>query len=211
MLSTESLYLFFIASLLLNITPGNDMVYVASRSISQGSTAGYFSALGIFAGCFIHILAAIFGLSILIARSAIMFEVIKYAGAAYLVYLGIKMLISKQKVMITDKSVRQQNNWSLFKQGVLTNALNPKVAIFFLSFLPQFVDPSSPYLKFQLFTLGFWFAAQGTLVLLIVAFLLGRTTNFLNQKPHFWKWQEKITGLILVSLGLKLAFTTRHA
>jgi threonine/homoserine/homoserine lactone efflux protein len=113
--------------------------------------------------------------------------------------------------MITDKSVRQENNWSLFKQGVLTNALNPKVAIFFLSFLPQFVDPSSAYLKVQMFVLGFWFAVQGTMVLFIVAFLLGRTTNFLNQKPLFWIWQEKITGLILVSLGLKLAFTTRNA
>lgn len=211
MLSAESLYFFFIASLLLNITPGNDMIYVASRSISQGSTAGYFSALGIFAGCFIHILAAIFGLSIVIAKSAIMFEVIKYAGAAYLVYLGIKMLITKHREVITDKNVRQQNNWNLFKQGVFTNALNPKVAIFFLSFLPQFVNPSSPYLKIQLLILGFWFAVQGTLVLFIVAFLLGRTTNFLNQKPLFWLWQEKITGMILVSLGLKLAFTTRSA
>jgi len=209
MLYADNLYLFFIASLLLNLTPGNDMIYVASRSVSQGSRAGYFSALGIFAGCFVHILAAIFGLSIIITQSALLFELIKYAGAAYLVYIGIKMVMTKPAEVITDRKIPIQNNWKLFKQGAFTNALNPKVAIFFLSFLPQFVNASSPYLKTQLLTLGVWFAVQGTLVLFVVAYLLGRTTNFIKQNPAFWLWQERVTGIVLITLGVKLALTAR--
>ena len=208
-MTLNSLYLFFVASLLLNLTPGNDMLFVASRSLSQGSRAGYFSALGILAGCFVHILAAIFGLSIIISKSAVLFEVIKYAGAAYLIYIGIKMLLTKNIQNISTKGLINQSNWSLFKQGTLTNALNPKVAIFFISFLPQFVNPQSPYVKIQLFTLGLWFAIQGTVVLLGVALVMGRTTYFLKQNPTFWLWQERITGIVLISLGIKLALTTR--
>ena len=208
-MTLNTLYLFFIASLLLNRTPGNDMIFVASRSLSQGTRAGYFSALGIFAGCFVHILAAIFGLSIIISKSAVLFEIIKYAGAGYLIYIGIKMLLTKNIQNVSTKGLTYQSNWSLFKQGTLTNALNPKVAIFFISFLPQFVDPQSPYLKIQLFTLGLWFAIQGTVVLLGVALVMGKTTNFLKQNPTFWIWQERITGMVLISLGIKLALTTR--
>jgi threonine/homoserine/homoserine lactone efflux protein len=208
-MTLHNLYLFSIASLLLNLTPGNDMIYVASRSLSQGSRAGYFSALGIFAGCFVHILAAILGLSIIISKSTVLFDIVKYAGAGYLIYIGIKMLLTKHVQNISTKGLTNQSNWSLFKQGTLTNALNPKVAIFFISFLPQFVNPHSPYLKIQLLTLGLWFAVQGTVVLLGVAFLMGRTTNFLKQNPTFWLWQERITGIVLISLGIKLALTTR--
>lgn len=210
MISTNSLYLFFIASLLLNLTPGNDMIFVASRSISQGSKAGYFSALGIFVGCFVHILAAVFGLSLIIAKSAFAFEVIKYAGATYLIYLGAKMIVTKSAADLNAKNLVITSHGKLFRQGMLTNALNPKVAIFFLSFLPQFVDASSPYLKLHLLTLGVWFALQGTLILLIVAFLVGRTTNLLKQNPTFWLWQERITGTVLVALGVKLALTSRR-
>jgi threonine/homoserine/homoserine lactone efflux protein len=207
-MTSENLYLFFVASLLLNLTPGNDMIFVASRSVSQGSTAGYFSALGIFAGCFVHILAAVFGLSVVIAKSATLFEVIKYAGAGYLIYLGIKMMVTKP-ARFNENNFLSLRYGKLFQQGVVTNALNPKVAIFFLSFLPQFVNPSSPDLKLHLFTLGAWFAVQGTLVLFMVAFLVGRTTNFLKQNPGAWLWQERITGTMLVALGVKLALSSR--
>ncbi|HEX5171221.1 MAG TPA: LysE family translocator [Cyclobacteriaceae bacterium] len=209
MIAINNLYLFFIASLLLNVTPGNDMIFVASRTISQGSKAGYLSALGIFVGCFVHILAAVFGLSVIIAQSALLFETIKYAGAAYLIYLGIKMMITKPNENIYITEISFQRKSKIFQQGVLTNALNPKVAIFFLSFLPQFVNASSPYVKMQFLLLGMWFAVQGTLVLLAVAFLLGRTTNFLKYNPAFWLCQERITGLVLVTLGVKLAIISR--
>src|SRR5579872_3692400 len=168
----QNVYLFFVASLLLNLTPGNDMLFVASRSVSQGIKAGIISALGVFCGCFVHIMAAVFGLSLIIARSAYLFSLIKFAGAAYLVYLGIKALIVKANVETSDTANRKFDRLKLFKQGFITNALNPKVAIFFLSFLPQFIDPASPFFKMQLATLGLWFAVQGTLVLIIVAIVI---------------------------------------
>lgn len=204
-----NLYLFFLASLLLNLTPGNDMLYVASRSISQGIKGGIVSALGVFAGCFVHISAAVLGLSIIIAKSAYLFELIKFAGAGYLIYLGIRALISKPGANQMNEKLVKTNYWKLFKQGVMTNALNPKVAIFFLSFLPQFIDAASPYFKFQLAALGIWFAIQGTLVLIIVACIFGKTKDFFKRNPKVWRVQEKITGLVLIGLGIKIALTTK--
>jgi threonine/homoserine/homoserine lactone efflux protein len=210
MLHFQNLYLFFIASLLLNLTPGNDMLYVASRSISQGPRAGVISALGIFCGCFVHIMAAVFGLSIIIAKSAYLFSLVKYAGAAYLVYLGIRSLLNKPSIDQSQGNAFKYDKWKLFKQGVVTNALNPKVAIFFLSFLPQFVYPQSPYIKLELTTLGLWFAMQGTLVLMIVAVLLGKAKDFFKQNPKVWLIQEKITGVILIGLGIKVALAAKR-
>jgi len=202
-------YLFFIASLLLNLTPGNDMLYVASRSISQGTRAGIVSALGISVGCFVHILAAVLGISIIIAKSAYAFEIIKFAGAGYLIYLGVKSIIAKPNVDTKTEKPSKADYWKLFKQGIITNALNPKVAIFFLSFLPQFIDTASPYFKIQLFTLGVWFDLQGSLLLIIVVFILGKAKNFFKQKPKLWLIQEKITGFILIGLGVRIALLTK--
>ena len=209
MFNFQNLYLFFIASLLLNLTPGNDMLYVASRSVSQGIKAGIASAAGIFIGCFVHILAAVLGLSIIISRSAYLFQLIKYAGAGYLIYLGIKALLSKPGVNTADEKPAKANYLKLFKQGIVTNALNPKVAVFFLSFLPQFINPGSTFFKFQLFALGIWFDVQGTLVLIIVACILGKTKDFFKQNPKVWKLQEKITGIILIGLGIRIALTAK--
>jgi threonine/homoserine/homoserine lactone efflux protein len=209
MFNFQNLYLFFIASLLLNLTPGNDMLYVASRSVSQGINAGIASAAGIFIGCFVHIIAAVLGLSLIISKSAYLFQLIKFAGAGYLIYLGIKALLSKPIVNTTDQKPIKANYWKLFKQGIITNALNPKVAIFFLSFLPQFIDPASPFFKFQLFTLGVWFDLQGTAVLIVAACLLGKTKDFFKKNPKVWMIQEKITGIILIGLGIKIALASK--
>ena len=209
MFHIQNLYLFFIASLLLNLTPGNDMIYVASRSISQGVKAGIVSAAGIFVGCFVHILAAIFGLSIIIARSTFLFEFIKILGAGYLIYLGVKALVNKRDFDKNIISLQPVNKWKLLRQGIITNALNPKVALFFLSFLPQFIQAGSPFYKIQLFSLGLWFALQGTTVLIIVAFLLGRSGNFIKNNQKFWRIQEKITSIILIGLGIKVALSAK--
>ncbi len=209
MFSFQNLYLFFIASLLLNLAPGNDMIYVASRSVSYGIKAGVISALGIFAGCSVHIAAAVLGLSIVIAKSAYLFQLIKYAGAAYLIYLGIKVLLSKQNINTKDDNEGKADYWKLFKQGTITNALNPKVAIFFLSFLPQFINAASPFFKLQLLVLGLWFAIQGTLVLIIVACILGKTKDFFSKNPKMWAIQEKVTGFILIGMGIKIALTSK--
>jgi len=209
MFNFQNPYLFFIASLLLNLTPGNDMLYVASRSVSQGIKGGIISALGVFAGCFVHILAAVLGLSIIISKSAYLFQLIKFAGAGYLIYIGIRSLLAKPWTALTEEIQVRTDYVKLFKQGAITNALNPKVAIFFLSFLPQFVDASSPYVKVQLFTLGVWFAVQGTTVLIIVACIFGKTKDFFKKNPKAIRIQEKITGLVLIGLGIKIAFSTR--
>jgi len=209
MFNIHNLYLFFIASLLLNLTPGNDMIYVASRSISQGIKAGMISAMGIFIGCFVHIIAAVFGLSVIIAKSAFLFEIIKFLGAGYLIYLGIKAVITKSDFNKDLTRLPKVNTWRLLKQGIITNALNPKVALFFLSFLPQFIEIGSPLYKAQLFSLGLWFDLQGTFVLIIVAYLLGKTSNFIKNNQKFWKIQEKITGIILIGLGIKVALSSK--
>ena len=209
MFNIQNLYLFFIASLLLNLTPGNDMIYVASRSISQGIKAGMISALGVFICCFVHILAAVFGLSIIIAQSAFLFGLIKLLGAGYLIYLGIKAFTDKSDFNKNITSFPKVTKWKLLQQGIITNALNPKVALFFLSFLPQFIQINSPLYKAQLFSLGLWFDLQGTLVLIIVAFLLGKAGNLVKRNQRFWRIQGKITGIILVGLGIKVALSSK--
>jgi threonine/homoserine/homoserine lactone efflux protein len=209
MFNFQNIYLFFITTLLLNLTPGNDVLYVASRSVSYGVKAGVVSALGIFTGCFVHIFAAVLGLSIIISKSAYLFQLIKYAGAAYLVYLGIRALLSKQAIETKNQKTGKAGYQALFKQGMITNVLNPKVAIFFLSFLPQFITAASPFFKVQLFTLGVWFNVQGTLVLILMACILGKTKDFFSKNPKVWAIQEKITGFILIGMGIKIALTSK--
>ena len=143
----QNLYLFFIASLLLNLTPGNDMMYVASRSISQGTKAGIISAAGVFIGCFVHITAAVFGLSILIMKSAFLFELIKFLGAGYLIYLGAKTILTKSNFNENLQALPPTDKWKLLKQGVITNALNPKVALFFYRSCRSLFNPGRHYIK----------------------------------------------------------------
>ncbi|HEY2722176.1 MAG TPA: LysE family translocator [Chitinophagaceae bacterium] len=208
MFNIENLYLFFSVSLLINLLPGPDMIYTAARSLSQGIKAGVYSALGIFTGCLFHISAAVFGLSAIIENSVLIFSIIKYAGAFYLIYLGIRALLNRRKKEEVDV-LPPLSNRKIFLQGMLTNILNPKVAIFFLSFLPQFINPQSGYLKEQLALLGFWFDMQGTIILIIVAIATGLFRKLLLNNIRFWNWQEKITGFILFGLGLKILFSRK--
>jgi threonine/homoserine/homoserine lactone efflux protein len=204
MFHIDNFYLFLTVSILINLSPGPDMLYTAARSLSQGIKSGIFSALGIFAGCLFHITAAVFGLSKVIEESVILFSIIKYAGAAYLIYLGIRALLNKRKAKTEICDLPPVPNGKIFLQGMLTNVLNPKVAIFFLSFLPQFINPQSVYLKEQIAFLGLWFDVQGTMILIIVASVTDAFRTLLQKNTLFWNWQEKITGTILVALGLKM-------
>lgn len=200
---------FALASLMLNITPGNDMLYVASRSAGQGSKAGVISALGISTGCLVHLAAAVVGLSAIIAQSAMAFNIVKYVGAGYLIYLGVKALLTKTNALKVKQSDEITTYKKLFFQGVITNILNPKVALFFLAFLPQFIDLSQPKPEFQILLLGSWFNFSGTVVNVIVALLFGKLGSLLNSSS-FIKWQEKITGTILIALGIKVALSSRN-
>jgi threonine/homoserine/homoserine lactone efflux protein len=201
---------FALASLVLNITPGNDMIYVAGRSTGQGIKAGVISSLGIFAGCLVHILAATLGLSSIIAGSASAFTIVKYTGAAYLIYLGIRSFFSKSRNPILNTGVTtKQSSGNIFWQGVLTNVLNPKVALFFLAFLPQFVDIGSSHPQLIILLLGLWFNAGGLLVNVLVAFLFGKMGDWFSKSPGFIRLQGKITGLLLIALGIKVALTSK--
>jgi RhtB (resistance to homoserine/threonine) family protein len=208
MFQIENFYLFLSVSLLVNLAPGPDMLYTAARSLSQGTKAGIFSALGIFAGCFFHITAAIFGLSKIIEESVVLFSIIKYTGAAYLIYLGMKTMFDR-KTQTEIVALPELRYRKIFIQGMITNLLNPKVVIFFLSFLPQFIDPGSPWLKEQIAFLGLWFGVQGTLILIIVAVLAGTFRNILLGNKSFRAWQQKVTGLILVGLGIRMLLSKK--
>ena len=208
MFDIDNFYLFLTVSILINLSPGPDMIYTAARSLSQGIKAGVFSALGIFVGCLFHITAAVFGLSKVIEESVLLFSIIKYAGAAYLIYLGIRSFLKKKTKKEID-TLPILTSRKIFFQGMMTNILNPKVAIFFLSFLPQFIDPQSNYLKEQIAFLGLWFDVQGTATLIIVACAVGAFKNILQKNSAIWSWQEKITGLILFGLGLKMFFSKK--
>jgi RhtB (resistance to homoserine/threonine) family protein len=209
MFGIENFYLFLTVSILINISPGPDMLYTAARSLSQGSRAGVFSALGIFTGCLFHTAAAVLGLSAILAQSAFWFGIIKYAGAAYLVYLGIKSILKRYPPETELVKLSAIPHRKIFLQGFITNLLNPKVAIFFLSFLPQFINPSSPFIKEQIFFLGLWFDIQGTMILIVVAILTGYFSRMLKGNKKIWKWQDKVTGLILVALGIRMLFVRK--
>ncbi len=204
MFQIDHFYLFLSVSLVINLAPGPDMIYTAARSLSQGTRAGIFSALGIFTGCLVHITAATVGLSKIFEESVLVFALIKYAGAAYLVYLGLRLLLNKSKNENEPERLPALSYRKVYFQGMITNVLNPKVAIFFLSFLPQFINPHSAHLEGQIAFLGLWFDLQGTLILILVATLTGLFRNRLRNNKRFRDWQEKITGLILIGLGVKI-------
>ena len=205
----DNFWVFALTGLLLNLTPGNDMLYVMTRSSGQGTKAGVISALGIAAGCIVHILAAVAGLSALIAESALAFTVIKYLGAAYLVYLGMKSLFSKRRALTIGQRLQQLSYRKIFWQGVFTNVLNPKVALFFLAFLPQFIDVHKGNTFLQILFLGTWFNIIGTVVNILVALLFGKIGAWLSKSPAFLQWQERITGLLLIGLGCKVALSAK--
>jgi threonine/homoserine/homoserine lactone efflux protein len=205
----ENFWLFALTALLLNLTPGNDMLFVIARSSSQGSKAGIVSSLGIMGGCMVHMIAAVAGLSAIIARSAIAFTVIKYIGAVYLIYLGVKSFLDKEKNIQINNSIRKTSYKKIFWQGVITNVLNPKVALFFLAFLPQFINTKTGNATAQILFLGVWFNVGGTLVNIIVALLFGKIGKLLSKSGKFVQGQKRITGSILIALGIKVALSSR--
>ncbi|MFN2437860.1 MAG: LysE family translocator [Chitinophagaceae bacterium] len=205
----ENFWVFVLAALLLNLTPGNDMLYVAARSTGQGVKAGVISALGIMGGGAVHIFLAMIGLSAVIAKSALAFEIIKYLGAGYLIFLGIKAVVAKKTKLEVNHSIKPLSLNKIFWQGVVTNVLNPKVALFFLAFLPQFINLNSNT-SWQILFLGGWFNIQGTLINIIVALLFGKIGNWLSNSPRFILLQQKITGIVLVGLGIKVALSSKQ-
>jgi threonine/homoserine/homoserine lactone efflux protein len=198
---------FLLAALALNVAPGPDMLYVISRSVGQGRKAGVVSALGIFAGCWVHIVAAAVGIAALLRSSPIAFNMVRYAGASYLVYLGIKIVVQRSRLETQELPVESLS--SIFRQGVITNVLNPKVALFFLAFLPQFVDARRGSVALGILSLGFIFNLGGTLVNLAVAYAGGTLGDLLRRSPRFALIQKWFTGMVFIGLGARLAWQRR--
>lgn len=210
MLGITGFTLFLVAVFLLNVTPGPDTAYIVGRSVAQGRGAGIVSALGISAGCIVHTLACAFGLTALLAASATAFTVVKFAGAIYLIYLGVRLIFTKPGAdapAATEqkpKSLRQ-----LFTQGFITNVLNPKVVLFFVSFFPQFVAADSPHKVLAFLALGLVFILMSTVWNCFVAWIAGSVTQRFSGKPGVKRWLDRGVGGAFVGLGVKLATSHR--
>ncbi|MBN3783937.1 MULTISPECIES: LysE family translocator [Burkholderia] len=202
---------FVLAVFLLNVTPGPDTAYIIGRSVAQGRGAGLMSAFGISAGCCVHALACAFGLTALLAASAAAFTVIKLVGAAYLIYLGVRMILAKQAAEPSGTAATQAAKplRQLFMQGFWTNVLNPKVVLFFVSFFPQFVSADSPHKAWAFLTLGGVFVAMSTVWTSLVAWVAGSVTARFSGKPGVKKWLDRTVGSAFVGLGLRLATSQR--
>jgi RhtB (resistance to homoserine/threonine) family protein len=204
-----TLVLFMTAALALNVTPGPDMLYVIARSVGEGRTAGIISSLGIAAGCLVHTLAVALGLAGLLEAVPVAFEVVKWLGAAYLVWLGVRAL-RKQRDSGDQPTMSEASRGAIFRQGMLTNVLNPKVALFFLAFLPQFVDPERGPVVLQLVSLGLLFNVSGTMVNILVAVLASGAGAWSRRRFGESRFMRRLTGVLFIGLGVRLALLERQ-
>ena len=214
MTGIHDLGLFVLAGVLLNLTPGVDFLYVLGRSAARGFAAGVSAALGIGAGCFVHIAAAALGLSAILASSAAAFTVVKWIGAAYLVYVGIGMIRQRGGIeghlsAMPVPGAQRGASARVFWQGFATNVLNPKVALFFLAFVPQFIDVHSPGKVQAFLLLGTIFNTTGTLWNLFVAWSAASLARRLDVASRVGRWLNRTLGAIFIALGVKLALTER--
>jgi threonine/homoserine/homoserine lactone efflux protein len=205
MLDWSTLMVFLVASLVLLLTPGPAVLYIVARSIEQGRLAGVVSAVGVGLGTLVHVAAAALGISALLVSSALAFSVVKYLGAAYLVYLGLRTLLHKDQAehvsMPTAPLAR------IFRQGVVVNVLNPKLALFFFAFLPQFIDPDRDAVVGQIMLLGGIFALLGMLSDSLYALLAGTVRHWLRQSAAFLRGQRYVTGGVYIALGVTTALS----
>jgi threonine/homoserine/homoserine lactone efflux protein len=188
--------------------PGPATMLTVARATSAGTKTGIATGFGVAAGDMVHTAMAIFGLSAIIATSALLFSLIKYAGAAYLVYLGLKAIFLRAPARFGGDAIRVSAAQA-FRQAVLAELLNPKTALFFLAFLPQFVKPENGSVFLQLMTLGILFVAMGLLSTVVFAVSAGALGRFLRRNPVILKWQNKVVGGIYCALGVRLALQER--
>ena len=206
MFESSQLYLFLIASLALLLTPGPAVLYIVARSINQGRMAGIVSVLGVETANFFHASAAAFGLSAILLSSALAFDIVKYLGAAYLIYLGIRKIIAREDQAKTEVG-KQESLSRIYSQGFVVNLFNPKTALFFFAFLPQFVNTSNGNITLQIFLLGIIFVIMAIITDSAYAIISSLIANQLNANKNFAKSQRYFTGLIYIGLGVVTAFT----
>ncbi|WP_321370224.1 LysE family translocator [uncultured Desulfuromusa sp.] len=209
--STSYWLLFFSAAFAINISPGPDLIYILSKTIAQGRKIGIISSLGIWSGALVHVFAAALGLSAILATSALAFSLVKYIGAAYLVFLGIQALRSKgisfEMPVVSGSEVTA---WKAFRQGALVDILNPKVAIFFMAFLPQFIRPELGHNSVQIIILGALVILVAIPVEFLVVLTAAQTTGFFRKNRRLSVWLDRILGSVLIGLGIRLALTENH-
>jgi threonine/homoserine/homoserine lactone efflux protein len=202
----KTITLFVLAALVLLLTPGPAVLYIVARSIDGGRKAGIVSVLGIGVGTLFHIAAAALGISALLVSSALAFNVVKYLGAAYLIYLGAQKLLKREEAGQLQTFKRREMT-RVFTQGVLVNLLNPKTALFFFAFLPQFVDVSRGPVAAQVLFFGVLLVLMGLVSDGLYALLAGTAGEWLTTKPRFLRGQQYVSGGLLLTLGVAAAFT----
>jgi len=200
---------FIIAAVLLNLSPGPDIAFILGQTVRGGRKSGFAALFGIWAGAFVHVLMAAAGLSAILATSAVAFSVVKWAGAAYLIWLGIQALRSDGGSFVSEDVGRSADMFPIFRQGVVVALLNPKVAIFFLAFLPQFVVAGAGPVWAQLFL-------HGSLIIVVAAFIEPplviageKLTGKLRNNPRLGLWMDRSLGTVFVALGVRLALEER--
>jgi threonine/homoserine/homoserine lactone efflux protein len=206
MLGIHHYWLFIATAVVLVITPGQDTFFILGRSLSGGRAAGIAAALGITAGSVLHTFAAALGLSALLATSPYAFMAVKFAGAAYLIYIGIRALATRASGMPgANDPVTNDGRWSAFRQGILTNLLNPKVALFFLALMPQFIEATSTHKVAAFLALGLSFVSLGVAWCLVLAIAAASLRGAFLRRPSMANVLNKIAGAMFIALGLKLA------
>ena len=206
----ENFLTFMATTLFFIMTPGLDTVFILNKSIGQGRKAGIYATLGINAGILVHTTFAALGLSLIVAKSVVAFTVLKYLGAAYLIYLGIAKIVSKETIIKTG-TIKKASNTSKqnFISGVVNNVLNPKVALFFLAFFPQFIKRESIGSPVPFIILGATYAVMGVLWLLMLTMFASTFSKKLTDNPQSGKWINRFSGIAFILMGLKVALTKR--
>lgn len=203
MFDWSTLAAFILAAFILIVIPGPAVLFVIARALEQGKMAGIVSVLGISLGALVHTAAAALGISALFAASALAFNVVKYLGAAYLIYLGVVTL--RQKPKQTDITIEKQSLWKIFRQGAMVNILNPKSALFYLAFLPQFTDPTRGEIWLQMIILGLIFVVVALISDGVYALVAGQLSDWLKNNETFKKRQKQVSGVTYIALGLVAA------
>ena len=204
MFGIENYSIFIISSIILSVTPGSDTFYVLGNSISSGRKVGVMSALGTSTGCILHTVMAALGLSVILAKSAIAFNIVKYLGAVYLIFLGIRTLMSKTSLLAKENKNEKKSIRQIFLQGAMIDVLNPKVALFFLAFLPQFINPNTSYGIIPFLLLGFTYIIVATIWCIILAIFSYSISRKLSEIKGMHGFVNKFTGIIFIGLGLNL-------
>lgn len=207
MFGTQHYLWFLLSGILLNVTPGQDTLYIVGRSIAQGRRAGLLSVLGICSGAVIHTLAAAFGLSAILATSASAFTFLRFAGAGYLIYLGVRMWFDRGAEYQRPTGFAPVDSGSIYRAGLLTNLLNPKVALFYLAFLPQFVDPLAQSKLMAFLFLGASFLVTGAIWCVVLALAASAIGSRLRVRSSVGTLIRRVTGTLFVGLGVRLAVT----